>query len=145
VLFGIASSGGQYSSGVVFELSKSGGVWLESVAYPFQGGAGDGSFPVGIKFDATTGDFFGTTQDGGSNGEGTVFELTPSGSSWSESVLHSFGSTSEDGADPPIRPIQDKATNALLGITSYGGRNGGGSVWTIPVTQAKRSRPETNR
>ena len=143
-IFGVASKGGQFSDGVVFELQQSHEKWAESVVYSFQGGKTDGKVPHGIKYDVQNGNFYGTTQNGGSENEGTVFELTSNGKSWSESVLHSFGSTYDDGIDPPVRPIQDTTTDALYGITSGGGRSGGGTVWTTPVTKAGRVRSQTN-
>ena len=143
-IFGVATSGGLYRDGVVYELRHSHGKWIESVVYSFRGGRGDGVLPVGIKYDVQSGNFYGTTEIGGTKNEGTAFVLTPNGKSWDESLLHSFGGTIKDGIEPPVRPIQDATTDALYGITSSGGQSGGGTVWTIPVTQPGRVRSPTN-
>ena len=36
------------------------------------------------------GNLYGTTYAGGANGSGTIYQLKPSGSGWTENVLHSF-------------------------------------------------------
>ena len=66
------------------------------ILYQFSGGA-DGNGPVGPLVLDAAGDLFGTTGYGGQNGVGTVFELKPGGSNWTETVLHSFGP--QDGGE----------------------------------------------
>jgi uncharacterized repeat protein (TIGR03803 family) len=54
----------------------SGGGWTESTVYNFTCGS-DGGFPMaGLILDAS-GNLYGTTQIGGANGRGGVFEITP--------------------------------------------------------------------
>ena len=75
-----------------FELYPSGSGWSEKVLYSFQGG-NDGSLPLaGLVFDQL-GDLYGATTDGGTGGGGTVFKLTPSGGSWTYSLIFSFTGT----------------------------------------------------
>ncbi len=95
--------------------------WIQTVLYRFSGG-NDGAFPYGnLIFDAA-GNLYGTTFGGGTSGNGTVFKLTHSGGSWTESVLHSFyGGT--DGATPESGLVFDKAGN-LYGTTYAGGHSG---------------------
>ncbi len=79
--------------GTVFELSPDDqGGWNETVIYRFTGGA-DGAFPLysNVIFDSL-GNLYGTTYEGGANNYGTVFELSPAGSGWTERVLYSFPS-----------------------------------------------------
>src|SRR5215831_15605981 len=80
-LYGATGAGGTYSAGVVFMLSPTG---KETVLYEFKGQSnGDGASPHGrLAFDAN-GNIFGTTQSGGTNGTGTVYELSPKrGGGW---------------------------------------------------------------
>jgi uncharacterized repeat protein (TIGR03803 family) len=61
--------------GEVFKLSRnSNGLWPETVIHTFHGR--DGSIPNSLIFDSA-GHLFGTTGVGGTNGYGTVFEITP--------------------------------------------------------------------
>jgi uncharacterized repeat protein (TIGR03803 family) len=72
------------------------------------------------------GNFYGTTQVGGTNGSGTVFKITPSGAL---TTLHSF-----DGADGsnPAAVLMQASDGNLYGTTEAGGANGNyGTVFKI--------------
>ncbi len=87
-IYGTAFNGGQ-GGGLVFELSRSGGGWTESVLWEFTYGS-DGAYPAaGVIFD-NAGNLYGTTTLGGANDDGTVYELSPSQSGWTETTLYSF-------------------------------------------------------
>ena len=85
--------------GTVFEFSPNGKGWKETVIYRFTGGV-DGAFPfsTGVIFDSL-GNFYGTTCQGGANNWGTVFEFSPAGSGWTETVLYNF-TNGADGRTP---------------------------------------------
>ncbi len=123
-LYGTTYSGGLFAYGTVFELSPNGiGGWNETVLYSFTGGA-DGGSPsyANVIFDSV-GNLYGTAYSGGANGYGVVFELSPVGASWTETVLYSFANT-PDGANPVNGLIMDPAGN-LYGKTLYGGQGDG--------------------
>ena len=111
--------------GTVFELSPlPRGGWSETVLYSFTGGA-DGSQAFGTLIRDAAGNLYGTTVDGGSLGQGTVFELSQSaGGNWIKTVLHSFGD-GDDGSGPYAGVILDAAGN-LYGTTTSGGQRFGG-------------------
>ena len=78
-LYGTTEGGGPSDAGTVFKLTRSGdGVWTETTLYAFQHRGGeDGHFPYGgLVFDSA-GNLYGTTTEGGTDGQGTVFEITP--------------------------------------------------------------------
>jgi uncharacterized repeat protein (TIGR03803 family) len=104
-LYGTTSTGGASDQGTVFELTPSGGGWTKTTLYSFTGGH-DGSTPSQILL-GNDGDLFGVAE-GGLFGDGVVFELTPSGDSWTESVLRAFG---KDGVGFPASLVQDGAGN----------------------------------
>jgi len=90
----------------------------ESVLYHFKGGS-DGATPVASLVEDTAHNLYGTTNNGGTSNFGTVFEVLPPGTAWTESVLYSFAG-GNDGANPDANLIFDKAGN-LYGTTFAGG------------------------
>jgi uncharacterized repeat protein (TIGR03803 family) len=128
-LFGVTSGGGN-GLGVVFELSRVHRRWKQSVLYTFNGGI-NGSVPVGLHLDQTAETLYGTTELGGADGYGTLFKLVKNASYWTETVLHSFGTTRYDGLYPQSRPTEDPQTGVLYGTTNGGGTHAGGTVYEI--------------
>ena len=106
----------------VYELSSSGGNWTASVLSD-QGGRIVADITLGPD-----GNLYGVNIDQGL-GQGTVFQLVPSGSGWNINVLHEFMGKS-DGDEPLGGLIFDSAGN-LYGTTSQGGPNGGGTVFEM--------------
>ena len=134
-LYGTTNSGGT-GSGVVYELSPSGGSWNYSTLYQFcsLSGCADGRQPYtgSVIFDAA-GNIYGNTEFGGAHGAGTVYELTPSGGSWTESVLYSFCPVSpqcHDGESPWGTMVFDRQGN-LYGTATAGGANEQGDVFEL--------------
>jgi uncharacterized repeat protein (TIGR03803 family) len=139
-LYGTTQYGGTGTKcqfcGTVFELSPSqDGSWTESVIYNFctQPGCPDGEEPAaGLVFDSQ-GNLYGTTVEGGANQLGTVFKLSPGppGTTWTETILWSFGNGPNDGGLPYSQLIWDASGN-LYGTTSGGNGNAaGGSVFQL--------------
>jgi uncharacterized repeat protein (TIGR03803 family) len=121
-LYGTTDFGGSNGFGVVFQLTNSGGTWSENVLWSFSGGASDGCYPyAGLVMDSS-GNLYGTTSSCGANGRGTVFELTNSGGTWSESVLFSF--TGQAGGGLPVASAVIDAKGNLYGTTQSGGGGG---------------------
>ena len=90
--------------GTVFELTPNhNGTWTKSTIYAFQHVGSDGNFPsTGVVLDQA-GNVYGTTSQGGSGGCnmgcGTVFELSPGGPGWTETLLYNF-TNGTDGFNP---------------------------------------------
>jgi uncharacterized repeat protein (TIGR03803 family) len=138
------ASGSLYgtAAGSIFELSPSSGSWAFSVLYTFTGDD-DGSYPSGPLVFDTAGSMYGTTQFGGFNDRGTVFELSPKPGGWTETVLYRFLGLTVDGTQPMSGVVLDKAGN-LYGTTESGGNpacpggcgtvfklaTNGGGAWT---------------
>ncbi len=76
-LYGTTSQGGSHSGGTLFELTSSNGEWKENVLYAFSKAGTKGSFPAASLLRDSAGNLFGTTRLGGSEGRGTVFEISP--------------------------------------------------------------------
>lgn len=124
-LFGTAESAGDLSAcggfgcGVVFEMVNSGGSYTEKVIYSFQGS--DGQMPVGSLIEDASGNLYGTTEEGGSNGYGTVFELVNSSGSYTEKVLYSFRGAAENDGQWPVAGLVMDPAGSLFGTTRLGG------------------------
>jgi uncharacterized repeat protein (TIGR03803 family) len=124
--------------GTVFQLSPNPqGEWTENRLHCFLGTGGDGGYlNAPVIFDPA-GNLYSTTYLGGANGTGTVFELSPSGGNWTETILYSFGRDQLVDSWPPL--VLDKKGN-LYGVI-YGGifqltpSGGGWNYSTIYTTQ----------
>ncbi len=93
----------------------------------------DGSSPFGGLVADRNGNYYGTTQHGGSSGNGTVFEMSPPGagsSAWTETVVWNFAAGA-DGSIPSFQLVIDGKGN-LYGETQEGGGSCGcGSVFVL--------------
>jgi uncharacterized repeat protein (TIGR03803 family) len=127
-LFGTTSLGGANGTGTVFELPH--GANALTVLANF-----DSTFPTtylsGVVDDNlvvdSNGNLFGTTNVGGANNDGTVYEV-PKGSG-TVATLFSFDGT--HGANPENGLVQDRSGN-LFGTTHFGGIFGVGTTFEIP-------------
>jgi uncharacterized repeat protein (TIGR03803 family) len=126
-LYGTTVHGGSAPCycGTVFKVTLSG---AETVLYNFTGNP-DGHGPDAGLLDVN-GTLYGTTINGGANGDGTVFAIAPSGK---ETVLHSFAGQ-PDGAHPYAGLSNINGT--IYGTTTSGGANcsssgGCGTIFTI--------------
>jgi uncharacterized repeat protein (TIGR03803 family) len=122
VMYGTASAGGTYGSGVVFQVAPKGS---EKVLYTFTGGS-DGGSPQSFLIEDKAGNLYGTTNAGGASGSGTVFKI----SGTKETVLYSFGAQSNDGSVPDAGLAMDASGN-LYGTTTEGGLYNGGTVFKL--------------
>jgi len=102
--------------------------WTETVLHRFSEGS-DGTNPISDLIFDQTGNLYGTTNFGGAYGQGTVFELVPSQSGWTENVLYSFTGSS-DGSQPWAGLIFDNLGN-LYGTTFTGGTYNAGTVFQL--------------
>jgi uncharacterized repeat protein (TIGR03803 family) len=129
-LYGTTYQGGASNAGTVYELMppSGGGGWTETVLYSFADGA-DGRGPQSdLIFDAS-GNLYGTTDNGGSPGNGIVFQLTPGqNGAWTENILHRF--VISEGTSPRAAVIFD-ALGSLYGTLANDGQFGAGAVFRL--------------
>jgi hypothetical protein len=112
--------GGVGFCGTVFELTpNANGTWTESTLYSFVDASTGWNPFSGVILDKA-GDLVGTTENGGSALQGTVFKITPKGNGKvEESLIHEF-SGEADGSFPQTGLTPDAAGN-LYGVTLVGG------------------------
>jgi uncharacterized repeat protein (TIGR03803 family) len=121
-LYGTAAGGGSSFYGSIFRMMLAGGL---TTLYSFTDG-NNGANPYARLVQGTNGNFYGTTDSGGTNGYGTIFKMT-SGSV--VSFLHSFTGGS-DGADPQTGLTQGADGN-LYGASYQGGADSFGSIYKM--------------
>ena len=124
-IYGTASLGGAYGNGAVYKLTRSSSGWTETVLYNFQG-ADDGANPVGGVVLDQAGNLYGTTFDGGINGGGTVYEMSPSATGWIFTTIYSF----VGGYGGPYNKLT-LASGSIYGFTNGEAAYGYGSVFKM--------------
>lgn len=135
-LYGTTSGGGtgncpqSQGCGTVFQLSL--GTGTLTTLYDFAGGT-DGANPVGLTLFKSH--LYGITSSGGNTGCvgrgcGTVFELSPQGLAWQETVLHRFAD-GKDGANPLSGALLVDDQGNIYGTTNNGGPSEEGVVFEI--------------
>ena len=106
--------------------------------YSFAGS--DGAQPTAGLVQGSDGNFYGTTSQGGANGEGAVFKITPSGTL---TTLYSFAGS--DGAQPAAGLVQGSDGN-FYGTAGVGGANNAGTVFRLGVVRpCATCRPVSSR
>ena len=102
--------------------------WTETVLHRFTAGL-DGNDPTGdLTLDAS-GNIYGTTVQRRWHGYGTVYEISPSGGGWNESILYNFPNF-DVGVTPYSGVIFDASGN-LDGTATDGGENDFGTVFQL--------------
>jgi uncharacterized repeat protein (TIGR03803 family) len=122
-LYGNTEFGGGSNFGTIFKIAPDG---TETVLHAFADGPTDGRAPFGSLLLDKAGNLYGTTQDGGAQFSGTVFEFTNHGT---VELLHSFLG-GNDGEEPAAGLALDRTGN-LFGTTLGGGAWGEGTVFEL--------------
>jgi len=115
--------------GTVFKITLAGEL---TTLHSFSGN--DGSSPYGALVQASDGNFYGTTLEGGANAAGTIFRMTSEGAL---TTLYSFCSQPNcaDGSAPYAGLIQANDGN-LYGTTNGGGSNNSGTVFKLTLASS---------
>jgi uncharacterized repeat protein (TIGR03803 family) len=121
-LFGTTANGGAFNRGTVWELAAGSNTITTLASFNGTNGAGP---EAGVILDAQ-GNLFGTTQFGGANNLGTVFQIAAGSNTITTRA--SFNGT--NGALPFGELVLDAQGN-LFGTTSGGGAFGRGTVFEL--------------
>jgi uncharacterized repeat protein (TIGR03803 family) len=131
--YGTTHGGGAYGSGTIFKMDAAGTVsTLHSFTCPT-----DGCEPQGDLIQATDGNFYGTTSNGGASGasparRGTVFKIDAAGTF---TTLHAFACNSVDGCEPWAGLVQ-AGDGSFYGTTRLGGQHNVGTIFRIDSSGA---------
>jgi len=129
--YGTTNGGGAGGWGTVFKITPTGTLTL---LHSFQDGtvSNDGRLPEARVIQGSDGNLYGITNRGGSADNGTVFMTTLSGTT---TILHSFGSITNDGVQPQAGLIEGLDGN-FYGTTSGGGPPGVGAGLAFKITSS---------
>ncbi len=119
--YGLTNTGGTNFFGSLFKITSTG---VFTVLTGFNG-AIIGDAPNESLIQATDFAFYGTTLNGGTNNQGTIFKIC--GGVYS--VLHSFKTTTEGGL--PKGSLVQATDGNFYGITSTGGTSNSGTIFKI--------------
>jgi len=120
-LVGSTYGGGSQNRGVLYHVTRSGKL---DRFYSFcnQTDCPDGGFPNGLVL-ATDGEFYGTTQIGGTNEAGTIFKISPS------EGLTTLVSFDYMNGENPFSGVMQANNGAFYGTTGFGGTHSDGTVF----------------
>ncbi len=113
--------------GGIFKISPE-GTLTSLYAWPCNGNKClDGSYSTGGLIQAPNGDFYGTTEEGGTDNYGVIFKMTPEGA-----LTPMFNFDSVDGSDPnAYGPLLLATDKTFYGTTAEGGAYRYGTIFKI--------------
>jgi uncharacterized repeat protein (TIGR03803 family) len=122
---GYDPSAGDFRFGTIFKMTADGAL---TTLIEFSGTTGPfkGSEPAAPLLQASDGNFYGTTMEGGAGNFGTVFQLTPEGGL--TTLVEFTGTTGNRLGNEPRGALVEGSDGRLYGVTRSGG---GGLVGTI--------------
>jgi uncharacterized repeat protein (TIGR03803 family) len=135
-IYGTTDFGGIYGQcgftkvpcGTAFKLTPSESGYVETILWNF-GNAHDGAEPSSGLTPGAGGALYGTTVRGGSRNGGTVYELAPAASGYSETIVHGFGGLR--ACQSPSGGVAIAGNGILYGTTSFGGANLRGCIYSL--------------
>ncbi|MFZ5550857.1 MAG: choice-of-anchor tandem repeat GloVer-containing protein [Pseudomonadota bacterium] len=122
-LYGLTLAGGAFGDGTAYRVDTNGKLKL---LHSFES-AVDGRSPQGQLLLASDGRFYGATDSGGSDDQGTIFRMRPNGQ---VQTLHSFA-FSDGGGRSPTGSLVEGDDGLLYGTTNSGGPEGYGIVFKM--------------
>ena len=126
-LYGTTSAGGAYGYGTIFQLTRSGAAWTETIVHNFEDGD-DGAVPYGGLIADKLGNLYVAATEGGSGGGGTIYELSPASGSWTFNVIYSNPGWGISGS---FRNVALDASGNLYGTTHCDGANDAGTIYKL--------------
>ena len=125
-LYGVTTSGGMNSGGIVYRLNLDSTPPSYQAIYSFPGG-NVGAAPFSTPYQASDGNLYVMTYSQGAYGRGTIVSISTSGVL--QKVLHAFGGTS--GLSAPGSGLLAGASGTLFGLASSGGPYSQGAIFKL--------------
>jgi uncharacterized repeat protein (TIGR03803 family) len=128
--YGTTFRGGTYGVGSIFHIASD-GTFASLYSFPNQNNT-VGDYPSSGLIQGTDGNFYGTTQQGGSSGLGTIFSVTSYGTL---NVLYTFTNCVTDGVywttGDAAWSLSEGNDGNFYGTTESGGLYGRGNVFCV--------------
>ena len=124
--YGTTLNGGTNNNGTVFQITPQGmltNLWQFTTNAPT-----NGVVPLTGLVQGTDGNFYGTTSEGGTNGAGTVFQITPQGML---TTLWQFATNAPTNGLVPFSALVQGNDGNFYGTTDGGGTNHDGTIFRI--------------
>lgn len=133
--WGTTGSGGTSYAGTVFKVDASTGVITTVVDFA-NSTTGDnrGNFPVAGLVSDGAGNLWGTTETGGANSAGTVFEVNVGTGAIVTVVDFANTTTGNNRGGAPVAALVSDGVGNLWGTTQSGGANSQGTVFKVNVS-----------
>jgi uncharacterized repeat protein (TIGR03803 family) len=122
-LYGTTYTDGPHGGGTIFRIATDGSQY--DVIYAFPANATDGANPKAGLIQGSDGMLYGTTTQGGSSNQGTVFGISTAGKL---TILHSFTGGSDGGL--PVSSLTQLGNDNFYGTTTIGG-SGAGTIFKM--------------
>jgi uncharacterized repeat protein (TIGR03803 family) len=125
-LYGTTRKGGTYHEGTAFKLTRSASGYSETVIHAF-GAKGDGIQPIAGLVRDDAGNLYGTAWSGRRGG--AVFQLTPTGSGYTETIAYQFAEPSE--GEDLVGGVIRTPNGTIFGSSAEGGTDNDGSIFAL--------------
>ena len=139
--YGTTGRGGPEGCGTIFKITPGGKLTMLygfCYQYPLTDSCNDGVDPQAGLVQASDGNFYGTTSQGGLGGVGTLFRITPEGALTTLYAFCTQGSPATECPDgfSPYGVLVQGSDGDLYGTTMLGGPNNAGTVFRISLSGA---------
>lgn len=136
-IYGATAGGGVYNNegclangcGTLFKITTGGSL---TTLYKFcteDPSCNDGEGPYGGMLLATNGELYGTTSGGGLDGNGLIFQMSPTGNP--KNLYNFCPEHSCAGGASPYAGLLQSTSGTFYGTTNYGGANGDGTIFSL--------------
>src|ERR1035438_1783658 len=123
-LYGMTQLGGAIGDGVIFQYNPSTNTYTDKIDFTGR----NGSNPDGSLIQASDGNLYGMTSQGGANGLGVIFQYNPSTNTYTKKIDFTGTTGTHLGASPRGSLMQASDGN-LYGMTEGGGANNLGVIF----------------
>ncbi len=125
-LYGTAIDGGANAKGTLFEYDINTNTFTK--LFDFDGN-NSGEIPFGSLFEASNGNIYGTTYQGGNNNNGIIYEYSPQTNSFQK--LYDFV---DSIGNQPIGKLTEVSSGIFYGMTRTGGANNKGTIYKLDIS-----------